>query len=73
MAEIKELLNCIKGSDANFIIVTNEIGLGVVPADRVSRLYRDLLGRANQMLAEHADEVYLLVAGVPLVLKNSGH
>jgi adenosylcobinamide kinase/adenosylcobinamide-phosphate guanylyltransferase len=71
-AEIKELIDCIDGSDARFIIVTNEVGLGVVPADRVSRLYRDLLGRANQMLAEHADEVYLLVAGIPLTVKQSG-
>ncbi len=72
-AEIKELLDCIDGSDAHFIIVTNEFGLGVVPADRVSRLYRDLLGRANQMLAEHADEVYLLVSGIPLTVKEAGH
>jgi len=70
-AEIKELLDCIERSDAHFIIVTNEVGLGVVPADRVSRLYRDILGRANQMLAEHADEVYLLVAGIPLLLKKT--
>ncbi len=73
VAEIKELLNCIDRSDAHFIIVTNEVGLGVVPADRVSRLYRDLLGRANQMLAEHADEVFQLVAGIPLTVKKSGH
>jgi len=72
-AEIKELLDCIDRLDAHFIIVTNEVGLGVVPADRVSRLYRDMLGRANQMLAEHADEVLLLVAGIPLTVKKSGH
>lgn len=73
VAEIKELNDCIDRSDAHFIIVTNEVGLGVVPADRVSRLYRDLLGRANQMLAEHADEVFLLVAGIPLTVKKAGH
>lgn len=73
LAEIKELLDCIDRSDANFIIVTNEVGLGLVPADRVSRLYRDLLGRANQILADHADEVYLLVAGIPVAVKKSGH
>jgi adenosylcobinamide kinase/adenosylcobinamide-phosphate guanylyltransferase len=72
-AEIKELLDCIERLDAHFIIVTNEVGLGIVPADRVSRLYRDLLGRANQMLAEHADKVYLLVAGIPVAVKNSSH
>lgn len=70
LAEIKELLDCIDRSDARFIIVTNEVGLGLVPADRVSRLYRDALGRANQVLAEYADEVYLLVAGIPVAVKN---
>jgi len=68
-AEIAELLECIDRTDANFVIVTNEIGLGLVPADRMSRLYRDLLGKANQMLAQHADEVYLMVAGIPLPIK----
>jgi len=71
IAEIKELLDCIDRFDAHFIIVTNEVGLGIIPADRVSRLYRDLLGKANQMLAEHADEVYLMVAGIPLVVKKT--
>jgi adenosylcobinamide kinase/adenosylcobinamide-phosphate guanylyltransferase len=68
-AEINELLNCIQRTKADFIIVTNEVGLGIVPGDRVSRLYRDLLGKANQMLAENVDEVYLLVAGIPLQVK----
>ena len=67
--EINELLDCIDQVNASFIIVTNEVGLGLVPADKMSRLYRDLLGRANQMLAEHADEVYLMVAGLPVKLK----
>jgi adenosylcobinamide kinase/adenosylcobinamide-phosphate guanylyltransferase len=69
MAEIDELINCIEQSDASFIIVTNEVGLGLVPANKVSRLYRDFLGRANQVLAQHADEVYLLVASVPVKIK----
>jgi adenosylcobinamide kinase/adenosylcobinamide-phosphate guanylyltransferase len=70
-AEIKELLGCIDRSEALFIIVSNEVGLGIIPADSVSRLYRDWLGRANQMLAAHADEVYLLVAGIPITVKNN--
>ncbi len=68
--EIKELLDCIDRCHADFIIVTNEVGLGIIPGDRISRLYRDLLGMANRMLAEHADEVYLVVAGIPVVVKN---
>ena len=69
--EIDGLIACMDSSGAHFIIVSNEVGLGIVPADRISRLYRDVLGRANQMLAARADEVYLLVAGIPLVLKKA--
>jgi len=69
MAEISELIECISQVDASFIIITNEVGLGLVPANKVGRLYRDLLGRANQTLAQHADEVYFLVDGLPLRIK----
>ncbi len=69
MAEIDELVRCIEQVEAGFIIVTNEVGLGLVPANKMGRLYRDVLGRANQMLASHADEVYLMVAGMPLLIK----
>jgi adenosylcobinamide kinase / adenosylcobinamide-phosphate guanylyltransferase len=71
VAEIKELLKCIDHTDAKYIVVTNEVGLGIIPADRVTRLYRDTLGRANQMLAEYADEVYFMVSGIPLVVKKT--
>ena len=68
-SEIEGLIASMDGSDADFIIVSNEIGLGIVPADRISRMYRDALGRANQLLARRADKVYLLVAGIPMVIK----
>jgi len=73
-AEINELTDCIDRSDADFIIVTNEVGLGLVPASKTGRLYRDLLGRANQMLARRCHQVYLLVAGIPVLIKpaNTG-
>jgi len=67
--EIDKLIQCINYTDASFIIVTNEVGLGLVPASKVSRLYRDLLGRANQMLAARADEIYLMVAGLAVQIK----
>ena len=69
MAEIRELLDCIERANASFIIVTNETGLGLVPTNKIGRLYRDLLGWANQMLAQHCDEVYLMVAGIPSRIK----
>ena len=68
-AEIDELMECMKRVDARFIIVTNEVGTGLVPPSRVARLYRDLLGKANQVLAEISDEVYLMAAGLPVRIK----
>ena len=67
--EIGELQACLKNLGASFIIVSNELGLGVVPDNRTARLFRDILGRTNQRLAQSADEVYLMVAGIPLQLK----
>ena len=71
-AEIRELIEFIDQTDARFIIVSNEVGLGLVPANQLSRFYRDILGRANQLLAQHADEVYLMVCGLPMPLKTPG-
>jgi adenosylcobinamide kinase / adenosylcobinamide-phosphate guanylyltransferase len=68
--EVGGLIDAAAVADATVIVVTNEVGLGIVPADRLTRLYRDLLGRANAMLALRANEVYLLVSGLPLELKS---
>ena len=65
-AEIQALLEAIRGSRADWIVVSNEVGLGLVPLYPSGRLYRDLLGHANQVLAAQADEVYWLVAGIPV-------
>jgi adenosylcobinamide kinase/adenosylcobinamide-phosphate guanylyltransferase len=51
------------------ICVSNEVGLGVVPDTNLGRVFRDLLGRVNQEFAAAADDVYLLIAGLPLQLK----
>jgi adenosylcobinamide kinase/adenosylcobinamide-phosphate guanylyltransferase len=68
-SEITSLIEYIKRTDSVFIIVTNEVGLGLVPLSEMSRLYRDLLGKANQQLAELADEVYFMIAGLPMQIK----
>jgi adenosylcobinamide kinase/adenosylcobinamide-phosphate guanylyltransferase len=67
--EIEALTNQMDKLKATFILVTNEVGLGIVPDNELGRRYRDCLGKANQLLARHADEVYLMVAGIPLRLK----
>jgi adenosylcobinamide kinase/adenosylcobinamide-phosphate guanylyltransferase len=59
-----------EGGDADIIIVTNEVGSGIVPDNALSRRFRDCAGRANQVLASGADEVYLLVSGIPVILKS---
>ncbi|MFH1638959.1 MAG: bifunctional adenosylcobinamide kinase/adenosylcobinamide-phosphate guanylyltransferase [Chloroflexota bacterium] len=71
-SEIDELIDCMKQSDASFIIVTNEVGEGLVPVNKIGRLYRDYLGCANQRLAREAKLVYLMVAGLPLQVKPPG-
>ena len=52
------------------IFVTNEVGLGIVPENALARRYRDLVGRANQVIAGRAERVTLLVCGIPLTLER---
>lgn len=54
------------------IMVTNEVGQGIVPDNPLSRAYRDLAGRANQLLGRTASKVYSVVAGYPVEIKESG-
>ncbi|WP_088226901.1 bifunctional adenosylcobinamide kinase/adenosylcobinamide-phosphate guanylyltransferase [Desulfosporosinus sp. FKB] len=54
------------------IFVTNEVGQGIVPENSLSRAYRDLAGRSNQILAQSADKVYWVTAGLPVEIKHSG-
>lgn len=64
-----ELLDVCEGSPAHWIVVSNEVGLGVVPPSPLGRAYRDALGRVNQAVAARAGEVCLMVAGLPLQIK----
>ena len=70
MAEIEDIIACMGKASAGFIIVSNEVGLGLVPATPLERAYRDILGRANQLLAKGMHEVYFLVAGIPIEIKS---
>jgi len=67
--EIDTLVGLIKESRCNWIVVTNEVGLGLVPPYPLGRIYRDSLGWANQRLAAIAKQVYLLVAGIPVPIQ----
>ncbi len=68
----KKLLDVRESSDATWIVVTNEVGLGIVPSSSLGRTYRDTLGRVNSLVASRADKVYLMAAGLALDLKALG-
>ena len=66
---LKELLVAVRSVPGRVIIISNEIGLGIVPGDSGTREFRDLAGRMNQQVAAAADEVYFVVSGLPMRLK----
>jgi len=72
VAEIEALLHVVVELDQRktLIVVSNEVGLGIVPAYALGRLYRDALGRVNQRLASGATRVYLMVAGLGVDIKQ---
>ncbi len=76
--QVEETLQAVKdeflrltAQDATFIFVTNEIGMGGVSANDVQRRFSDLLGWTNQFVASQADEVYLMVSGIPVKIKQT--
>jgi len=69
MKEIFVIREAIKASKVPIIMITNEIGYGVVPESRLGREFRDIQGRVNQYISKLCDELYLVVCGVPLKIK----
>ena len=74
--QVEETLQTVKeeflrftSQEATFIFVTNEIGMGGVSTNEVQRRFTDLLGWTNQFVASQADEVYLMVSGIPMKIK----
>lgn len=70
LSELEQTLLVVRKLERSFIIVSNEVGAGIVPLTSESRAFRDLCGSANQLVAAHATTVELIVAGLPLVLKG---
>lgn len=69
----RELCVAARAISTPVLFVTNEVGQGIVPADALSRRFRDLVGRCNQEVATAADSVVLMVSGLPLPLKGPNH
>ena len=67
--EIDAFLDVLARPPCNMVIVTNEVGMGIVPDNPMARAFRDLAGRANALVAAAANEVVLLVSGIPVVIK----
>ncbi|MFH1259259.1 MAG: bifunctional adenosylcobinamide kinase/adenosylcobinamide-phosphate guanylyltransferase [Elusimicrobiota bacterium] len=66
---IGQLLQTVKAVKSKTLIVSNEVGLGIVPQNRLARKFRDLAGRINQIVAEKSDEVIFMVSGLPIKVK----
>ena len=67
--EVNELIRNIREQKQDWMLISNEVGLGLVPPYQMGRVYRDVLGWANQRLAREADKVIFMVAGIPTVIK----
>jgi adenosylcobinamide kinase/adenosylcobinamide-phosphate guanylyltransferase len=69
--ELEGLLAAYEKHNGEWILVSNEVGMGLVPAYPLGRYFRDALGKVNQTLAKEADKVIFMVSGIPTVIKNT--
>jgi len=67
---IRKVIEAIKKSESKFIVVSNEVGAGIHPNNKLGRDFRDVLGRVNQMFAHASDEFYVMFAGIPVDIKK---
>jgi adenosylcobinamide kinase/adenosylcobinamide-phosphate guanylyltransferase len=66
---VRQLAAAARSLKTPLILVSNEVGMGIVPDNALARKFRDLAGEANEILAAAADEVYVMFSGLPLKLK----
>ncbi|GAM09640.1 bifunctional adenosylcobalamin biosynthesis protein CobP [Geobacter sp. OR-1] len=70
LAEVRRLTSVFAALQSPLVLVSSEVGMGIVPENALARSFRDLAGEANQLIAAAADEVYTAIAGIPLKLKG---
>ena len=68
--DVRSLLRAARERESPTIIVSNEVGMGIVPDNELGRRFRDIAGRVNQVVAKEADAVYFLVSGLPIKIKG---
>ena len=68
----QDLCNALQSSTSEVIVVSNEVGMGLVPESKLGRAFRDAQGRLNQAVADVANDVEFVVAGLPLLMKGKG-
>jgi adenosylcobinamide kinase/adenosylcobinamide-phosphate guanylyltransferase len=68
--QVQRLTRALASAACPVILVSNEVGTGIVPKNSLARLYRDLVGSTNQAVAESADQVVWMVAGIPVTIKG---
>ncbi len=69
LGHVHRLASTLRGMSTPVVLVTNEVGQGIVPDNGLARLYRDIAGQANQILAATCESVYVTISGIPLKLK----
>ncbi len=67
--DMENILLAIEKINTEIVFVTNEVGMGIVPENKLSRQFRDIAGKVNQLVAKKSDEVYLTVCGIPMKIK----
>lgn len=70
LSEVDSLLEAAADGPFDLLLVTNEVGAGIVPENALARLYRDITGRVNQLIARRASAVYWVVSGIPVCIKG---
>jgi adenosylcobinamide kinase/adenosylcobinamide-phosphate guanylyltransferase len=73
LRRITDMLCKLEDCPGTLVAVSNEVGLGVVPGQPLGRSFRDIAGRVNQILAQRADKVFFIIAGIPVEIKERGY
>ncbi len=70
LKKVEEVLRILKKKKAQIIMVSNEVGLGLVPTHKLGRAFRDIAGKVNQMVARQANAVFFIISGIPAKIKG---